>query len=598
MNESSRSIYSVISLLLIGFVLVVSRDNTSSPEITEDEIMTHIRYLSHDNRKGRLPGTRGSKDAIAYLIKNFKSYGVKPAFGKSYTQPFDIKTGVQLGPLNNLVINKDTMSIESDYLPLFFSANGSFSGEVVFAGYGFQINEKELQWDDYKGLDVKNKWVIVMRHSPERSQPHSIYTPHSPLHKKMLVAKANGAKGIIFVSQIEDEELYPLRYVPGFKNNEAPAIILSKNRANKIFERVGWSTKKIQDDMNRNLRPLSFQLGVLNINVSIDLETVVKKGANVVGEIRSRNREFRDEYVLIGAHFDHIGMGGVGSGSRKPEENQIHPGADDNASGTAGLLELAQKLSANVNYLKRSILFVGFDAEEKGLLGSKYFIESSPIKIENITTMINMDMIGRMSDSSYTVGGVGTSPSFGNLLDSLKQDRPFNLAINNSGFGPSDHATFYAKDIPVLFFFSGVHDEYHTPSDTWQLINLQGEKHILNFIYDVTHYLSRAPQRPIFQKAGPKEGQMSSPSKFTVSFGIMPSYNYTEKGLKVDSISKNNGPAAKAGMKKGDVIKAINENPISNIYEYMDKLSTLKKGMTVPVLIERDNKRMILEVTF
>ena len=209
-----------------------------------------------------------------------------------------------------------------------------------------------------------------------------------------------------------------------------------------------------------------------------------------------------------------------------------------------------------------------------------------------------MDMIGRMSDSSYTVGGVGTSPSFGNLLDSLKQDRPFNLTLNNSGFGPSDHATFYAKDIPVLFFFSGVHDEYHTPSDTWQLINLQGEKHILNFIYDLTYCLSRVPRRPIFQKAGPKEGQMSSPSKFTVSFGIMPSYNYTEKGLKVDSISRNNGPAAEAGMKKGDVIKAINENPISDIYEYMDKLSTLKKGMTVPVLIERDNKRMILEVTF
>ena len=598
MNESSRSIYAIISILLVGFVLIISRSDTSSSEITEDEIMNHIRYLSHENREGRLPGTRGSKDVIAYLIKNLKSYGVRPAFGKSYTQPFDIKTGIQLGPLNNLILNKDTMIVGSDYLPLFFSANGNFSGEVVFAGYGFQINEKELKWDDYEGLDVKDKWVIVMRHSPERNQPHSIYAPHSPLHKKMLVAKDNGAKGIVFVSQIEDEELYPLKHVSGFKNNEAPAVILSKNKANEIFERVGWSTKKIQDEMNQSLKPLSFQLGVLNFNATIDIEPVISKGANVVGEIRSRNREYRDDYIVIGAHFDHIGMGGPGSGSRKPEENQIHPGADDNASGIAGLLELAQKLSANINYLKRSVLLIGFDAEEKGLLGSKHFIESSPIKIENITTMINMDMIGRMSDSSYTVEGVGTSPSFEYLLDSLKNNRPFNLIMNKPGFGPSDHATFYTKNIPVLFFFSGVHDEYHTPADTWQLINLQGEKHILNFIYDLTYYLSRHPNKLVFQEAGPKKGQMGSPKKFTVTFGIMPSYSSTEKGLEVDGVSRSGGPAAIAGIKKGDVIKSINEKSISDIYEYMDRLSTLKPGMTVPVLIERDGEKILLDVTF
>ena len=170
--------------------------------------------------------------------------------------------------------------------------------------------------------------------------------------------------------------------------------------------------------------------------------------------------------------------------------------------------------------------------------------------------------------------------------------------MNKPGFGPSDHATFYTKDIPVLFFFSGVHDEYHTPADTWHLINLQGEKNILDYIYDLTYYLSRTPKRPAFQKAGPKQGQMGAPKKFTVTFGIMPSYSNTEKGLKVDGISKSDGPAAKAGMRRGDVIKAINEKPINDIYEYMDRLSTLKKGMTVPVLIERDDKEIVLEVTF
>ena len=598
MNENSRSVYAFVGVLLIGFVLIVNRSKSLSSEITEDEIMNHIRYLSHDNRSGRLPGTRGSKDVIAYLIKNLKSYGVRPAIGESYTQPFDIQTGIRLGPANTLMINKDTMVVNSDYLPMFFSANGNYSGEAVFVGYGFQINDKELKWDDYKGIDVKDKWVVVMRHSPERDQPHSIYASHSPLHKKMMVAKDNGAKGIIFVSQIEDEELYPLKYVSGFKNDQSPAIILSKNRANKIFERVGWSIKKIQDEMNQNLKPLNFQLGFLNIEASINIEPIIKKGANVVGEIRSRNREFRDEYIVIGAHFDHIGLGGVGSGSRKPDANKVHPGADDNASGTSGLLELAQKLSANVGHLKRSVLLVAFDAEEKGLLGSKHFIKSSPVDIKNITTMINMDMIGRMSDSSYTVGGVGTSPYFEYLLDSLKRGRFFNLIMNKPGFGPSDHASFYTKDIPVLFFFSGVHDDYHTPNDIWQLINLKGEKYILDFIYDLVFHLARAPEKPVFQEAGPRQGQMGSPKKFTVTFGIMPSYVSTEKGLEVDGISRSDGPAAKAGIKKGDVIKSINNKAISDIYEYMDRLSALKVGMTVPVIIDRNGKEIRLEVTF
>ena len=172
MNEFSRSLYAVISIFLIGIVLTVTKKNSSASDITEDEIMNHIRYLSHENREGRLPGTRGSKDAIAYLVKNLKSYGLKPGLNDSYTQPFDIQTDIRIGNGNYLVINKDTMIIDSDYLPLFFSSNGNFSGEAVFVGYGFQINEKELKWDDYATIDVKDKWVIVMRHSPERNEPH------------------------------------------------------------------------------------------------------------------------------------------------------------------------------------------------------------------------------------------------------------------------------------------------------------------------------------------------------------------------------------------------------------------------------------------
>ena len=598
MKEPSRSIYAFICLLLIGGLLIVVNSKGPSKNITEDEIMNHIRYLSHENREGRLPGSRGSKDAIAYLIKQLKSYGVRPGNQDSYTQPFDIKTGIRLGKNNVLIINKDTLKVEMDYIPISFSANGRFSGEAVFVGYGFQINENELKWDDYKGIDVKEKWVIVMRNSPDRNNQHSIYQPHSSMHKKMLVARDNGAKGIAFISQIEDEDLYPLTYISEYKNNIMPSLILSNDKADKIMNRIGWSRKQIQERMNRSLKPLNFKLGNLIIDGEIDLIPETTRGANVIGLIYSGNRSFRDEYIVIGAHFDHLGYGGKGSGSRNPDKNTIHPGANDNASGTAGLLELAQKLSSQKSRLKRSILLIGFDAEERGLLGAKHFMRSPPIKIDNITTMINMDMIGRVSDSTFTVSGVGTSPYFEPLLDSLKKDRLFKLKMNKPGFGPSDHAAFYLENIPVLFFFSGFHDEYHTPEDTWRLINLDGEKQILDFIYDLVFHLSRTQDRPIFQEAGPKETQANTPRNFNVTLGVMPSYGSIKEGLEISGISKKNGPADKAGIKKGDVIISLNNKPIKDIYEYMDRLSELKPGMTIPIIIRRSEETITLTVTF
>ena len=598
MKEPSRSIYAFICLLLIGGLLIVVNSKGPSKNITEDEIMNHIRYLSHENREGRLPGSRGSKDAIAYLIKQLKSYGVRPGNQDSYTQPFDIKTGIRLGKNNVLIINKDTLKVEMDYIPISFSANGRFSGEAVFVGYGFQINENELKWDDYKGIDVKEKWVIVMRNSPDRNNQHSIYQPHSSMHKKMLVARDNGAKGIAFISQIEDEDLYPLTYISEYKNNIMPSLILSNDKADKIMNRIGWSRKQIQERMNRSLKPLNFKLGNLIIDGEINLIPETTRGANVIGLIYSGNRSFRDEYIVIGAHFDHLGYGGKGSGSRNPDKNTIHPGANDNASGTAGLLELAQKLSSQKSRLKRSILLIGFDAEERGLLGAKHFMRSPPIKIDNITTMINMDMIGRVSDSTFTVSGVGTSPYFEPLLDSLKKDRLFKLKMNKPGFGPSDHAAFYLENIPVLFFFSGFHDEYHTPEDTWRLINLDGEKQILDFIYDLVFHLSRTQDRPIFQEAGPKETQANTPRNFNVTLGVMPSYGSIKEGLEISGISKKNGPADKAGIKKGDVIISLNNKPIKDIYEYMDRLSELKPGMTIPIIIQRSEETITLTVTF
>jgi hypothetical protein len=349
--------------------------------------------------------------------------------------------------------------------------------------------------------------------------------------------------------------------------------------------------------MNESLKTVSFKLPK-TINASVDLNPIQTRAANVVGLIQSGNRKYRNEYVVIGAHFDHLGMGGAGTGSRKPDTTGIHIGADDNASGTSGLIELAQKLVSQKSRLKRSIILLGFDAEEKGLLGAKYFTENPLVDLQNIVAMINLDMIGRMKDSSITVGGVGTSPLFEPLLNGESIGRNFTINMTKPGYGPSDHAAFYTKDIPVLFFFTGFHNEYHTPEDSWKLINLKGEKDILDLVYDVTFKLSRLPERPLFTEAGPKEGRMQRNTKFKVTFGIVPDYGSTKKGLEVDGISKPDGPAAKAGMLKGDVIKSIDGKPINDIYEFMDRLEELEPGMTITVLIDRNGTELELPVTF
>jgi len=568
---------------------------STSPDILPNEIMNHIRYLSDNDRSGRYPGTIGSRDVISYIIRHFRSFGIRPgAENGSFVQTFNIVDGIELGKHNEMVIAGDSLSLSLDYIPLWFSGNEQVVSSAVFAGYGFSIDEDDLKWDDYAGHDVAGKWVIVMRHSPERNKRNSIYAPYSSLHKKMLVARDKGAAGILFVSQMEDSTLYPLRYISGYAKAGIPAIHLGTKSADRLLQKAGWNRETLQETMNRTLEPIFFELPEVTISARVDLVETLIRGANVIGEIRSGNREYRDEYLVLGAHFDHLGLGGRGSGSRRPNTLAVHNGADDNASGTAGFLELAHKLMSRKSHLKRSVLLIAFDAEEKGLLGSKYFTDHSTIDLENIITMINLDMIGRLRDSTLNVGGVGTSPAFEPLLDSLILSTSMKLNKSNAGFGPSDHASFYKKDLPVLFFNSGAHEEYHTPEDDWKLINLRGETEILHYVHQVIYELCRIPEKPVYTSAGPKQ-QVRKYQKSKVTFGIMPAYGDSEKGLKIDGISDPDGVAAKAGIKKGDLIKSINGKPIKDIYEYMDRLGELEPGTNIPVQIERNG--IIMELT-
>ena len=600
----NRKLLSTISIIIIvGYCFYwyrqVGPGEIGSPDIIPADIMKHIRFLADDDRAGRYPGTRQSRDVISYLINNLKTFGVQPGGNNgSYKQTFSLLDSVKLGKNNSLSVNKKPLNIEQDYVPLWFSGNATMSNDIVFAGYGFNLVTDSLVWNDYKDLNVEGKWVMVMRHSPERDNPHSIYAPHADLHKKMIEARDRGAAGILFVSQIEDTTLIPFKYISGYSKSGIPAIHLSNTVADNILKNAGTSRRTIQNKMNRLLKPVSFNIPTVTVSASVELKNIYSRAANVVGKIISRNHRYRDEYIIIGAHFDHLGYGGPGSGSLKPDTTAIHNGANDNASGVAGLLELAHKLQSNRQLLKRSILLVGFDAEEKGLLGSKYFIENPTIDKINIVTMINMDMIGKMKDSTAMVGGTGTSPLFEPLLDSLSKISNLNLEYDQAGYGPSDHASFYAEDIPVLFFFTGDYDgHYHLPEDDWEKINSSGEKQILEIVYKAVIELSRNEVRPSFTIAGPKKRPAQRRNQ-KVKLGIIPYYGGTIEGLKVDKLYNTNGAAARAGIRPGDIIKSINRKPIKDIYEYMKRMEEIKPGQSVAIDIKRDRKIIMLTVRF
>ena len=602
MKDKNKYIYSIILIVLVGYGFYWFREYgpgyIGSSNIEELEIMSHIRFLSDDERAGRYPGSRESKDVISYITKQFKRYKIEPGASRSrFIQPFTIVDSMSLGDKNYFYFNSDSLQLKKDFIPLWFSGSGALKTEVAFAGYGFSINQDSLIWNDYKNIKVQNKWVMVMRHSPERGNPHSVYAPHSDLHKKMMVARDQGAAGIIYISQHQDSTLLELNYIPGYSQSGIPAIHISNAKANEILSFSAQSVKQIQKKMDSNLKSVSFNIPDVNISAKIELKSIRTKAGNIIGKITSRNHKYRDEYIVIGAHFDHLGVGGIGSGSRKIDTVAVHNGADDNASGTAGLIELAHKLRANKHLLKRSVLLVAFDAEEKGILGSKYFINNSPINLSKIVTMINLDMIGRLKDSVFTISGVGTSSIFSSLIDSLDKKSHLKIKKDFSGYGPSDHSSFYAKNIPVLSFFSGFHNDYHLPEDDWEMINSKGEKDILDIVYNAIIFISRIENRPDFLLSGPKE-QKTYKGTFKVTLGIIPSYGSVKKGLEVGQISNQNGPAAKAGIKAGDLIKEMNEKKINDIYEYMKRLKEFKKGDQVDVLIDRNSEILTLKVIF
>ncbi len=577
MNKSIWQLFlPVVALLITGCV------SQTNPEITKDEILNHIEYLASDSLEGRLPGTTGGLLAAQYIKKQFEANQLE-AFTQDGFQRFDIVTKCSLGESNYLIINTDTLAISSEFMPLAFSANTAADGELIFAGYGFDIDSDSLQWNDYLNLDVKGKWVLLLRDDPEPDNMTSEFIPFAGDRAKVTLAKDKGAVGVLLVNGVNSskkDKTLELNYDQNISDAGIPVISITRKVANSIL------LSAIEDYESRIIENGEAEAKLRSTIIKAKTEIVqeVSTSQNVVYQLKAKQES--DQYIIIGGHYDHLGMGGSGVSSRVPDTIAVHNGADDNASGIAGLIELAGFLENKQNNLKKNILFVAFDAEEMGLLGSKHFINNWSEEDGKIVSMLNFDMIGRMKHDTVgiTIGGTGTALEFDSLL-AIKQ-ASFNISKLPDGYGPSDHAPFYSEKIPVLFFSTGAHSDYHTPKDDIEFIKADKEKAILDYAALLILNMASNSDTLTFQSTGGPQGNQRR-TRLKVTLGIVPDFSGIVKdGLGIDGV-RPGGPAEAGGLKKGDKITSINGDAVTNIYDYMFRLSKLKVGTTAIVEIER-----------
>lgn len=568
-------------------------------QITSKDLHDYVQFLASDSLKGRKPGTQEINVAASFIRDHFKTDGLK-LLGEDGFQWVEIVTDVTLGGNNTLSFNGSEGIVKKDFIPLSFSTSSTLTAPVVFTGYGFDIETDSLKWSDYKGIDAAGKWVMAFRADPELDNSDSKFIPYSDVRSKVLTAKDHKASGLLLVTPKgleKDDKLMTLVV----ENNEItagiPVVNITRELADKMLKSTGFTIDSLERFLVLQKTPRSFETGV-NLTGSINVIQKKEKTANVMAMLEGNDPLLKDEYLVIGGHYDHLGFGGPGSGSRMPDTNAVHNGADDNASGTAMVMELAQHFAFGNEKTGRSMIFVTFTGEEMGLIGSKYFVNHPPVELKKVKAMFNFDMVGRFDKekNSISVSGTGTSLESDSLLRLQETGLPFTVVHSPDGYGPSDHASFYSNNIPVFFFTTGVHTDYHTPFDDTDKLDFEAEKKIGDYAADIILAVDKLPNALTFKESGKKESAGRGGRKFKVTLGILPDFAGTEKkGLRIDGVTKD-GPADKGGLKKGDIITGINGMPVGNIYEYMSRLQKLKHGITISVEIIRDEKTQVLIV--
>lgn len=520
-------------------------------------LKNHVAYLSSDKLEGRRTGTPGEEEAAEYIAMQFEKAGLQPKGTNAFYQEFSVAEGKEITAATQLTINNNALEVNKDFFPLHYSANATINAMPSIA-----LMESGEPWF----FDVAD---VLKQNSAN---------PHFDLQKavldKAVQVKAKGATALfVYNTSASPDNIQFLAKETG-DNLSIPVIYVVKQAAAKYFKDVS---------------------APLNIKGTVEIKDKDRNGRNVVGFINNG----APYTVVIGAHYDHLGYGEDHNSRFTGTDKQIHNGADDNASGTAALIELARLLKASA-FKNNNYLFIAFSGEELGLYGSKYFTNHPAIELSSINYMINMDMIGRLSDSSktLTVGGYGTSPSWGELYNRNGKQALFAAAqyrFDSSGTGPSDHTSFYLKNIPVLFYFTGLHTDYHKPTDDFDKINYAGEAAIVRHIYSLVQATDKLNSKLAFTKT--REAQTATTARFSVTLGIMPDYTYSGAGVRADGVSDGK-PAQKAGLQTGDVITAIGDYKVTSMESYMQTLGKFKKGDKATVGYTRAGKTLVTTVEF
>jgi len=586
LNYITRNLPVVIILFLFSC--------QGNSQVTIRELQDHIKYLSSDSLRGRLTGSPGDSLAAEYIKNKFLSYGLTPLTGDGL-QRFKVTKRVVAGKSNALSVNGISYVINKDFMPPSFSSNAELKSEVVFAGYGFNINADSLKWNDYKGIDVKGKWVLILRGDPEPENNKSPYISFSANRDKALLAKDMGASGVLMVSGVgfDSQDNFDPLSTEGY-SVDIPVLRIKREIADVILSNSKNTIASLEKKLNDTRKPFSFSTKAA-VNGKAEIVRELANTRNVVMLLPGEDPKLKDEYIILGAHFDHLGMGGPGSGSRALDTIGIHHGADDNASGVAMMLELAEKFAVTKGSHKRSILCIAFTGEEEGLLGSKHFTDDPGINLSKVNAMVNLDMVGRLNETNnLQISGVGTAAGLKDLVYAKTDTSVIKLTLSNEGYGPSDHSSFYGKNIPVLFYFTGAHMDYHTPTDTWEKINYKGMVEISDLIFSMSKELASSDTRLQFKEAGPKVQAVQYGRGKGVTLGIMPDFaGVVKNGLRADFVTPGK-PAALGGMQKGDIITFINGKPVNNIQDYMFRMGQLKHGETISVEVLRNDKKVVL----
>jgi hypothetical protein len=590
---------------------------TFTSAITTNDLRRHIDYLASPALEGRPTGGTGARKAADYLAEKLREAGLRPfSSDGNWFQEFPFNAGVRV------VTNQNQLSVlqgevatvfvaEHDFRPLSFTANATVEGEVVFAGYGLTVPGKPGEgYDSYAGLDVSNKVALVLRYVPEGvpSARRAELNRYAGLRYKAMQAREKGARAVLFVTgpnSPNSGELASLTFDSSLAGSGIVAASIDSKVAGALLAASGRDLKTSQSalDTENPHAESGFLLAKTRVRLATHVEHLKKTDRNVLGVLSPARGPSPAEWIVVGAHYDHLGSGESGGAMlRKGEENQIHPGADDNASGTAAVLELAAALAAEQQQkpeaFRRGLAVAFWSGEEIGLIGSSHFVEhpQQGLAISNVAAYVNFDMVGRLRDNKLNLQGVGSSGAWRKLIEKRNVAAGFNLTLQEDPYLPTDVTAFYPKGVPVLNFFTGSHEDYHRPTDRPETLNYDGLARVTTFARSLVSDLLQAGTRPDYALVARSDVGGGSRENLRAYLGTIPDYATEAAGVKLSGV-RTGGPADKAGMKGGDIIVEFGGKKIANIYDYTYAMDAAKIGEPLKVVVLRDGQRVTLQVT-